>query len=769
MNKWPRFIFNTLSLSIAMVGGANAALQGFDPGPYTLATGRFPMWYQDFNDVKLELCLSKTVSSRVPGTVAAPSYMCTIPAEGGFNPAEPIIFPNNWPGESFWFTADGSVGDGTYGIEQYVAALEAVAGEGEIVDGEQHNFARIRIRASVPTAGLYTIRHPYGTKVFVVSTTGRRVINDTSDVGIATLNYSGALLGALGPFLYSATAPNSLTNAAGTEIARYFTENNPETGLQEKYIGDPNINDQVRGSPILDAQGNPQNYLEISGPAGTLRTNLFFISGKILDNRTQTPVEVERVTYQRDSNGSRVEVFANSFRTNPNTQALEPAASTVCYRDTLPLTGTPPGPCLSNANLLTDNNGYFYTNFPTPAAPPSVVVLTASEIGGTKKPTSVSRTPVDVVKVSTARYDSTNQRLTITASSSDKVVNPSLVAQGFGPLPGDGTLVVEDLAQPPESVTVKSAAGGADSEPVTVVGKAPEVGENQAPLSVNDTGSTSFGVPLTLNLLTNDSDPDGDTPLTITGLTQLPAAQGSVVLSGSTAVVYTPPAVVNAPMTVTFNYTAQDAKGLASTEPATVTITVAPNQAPTAVADAVSTLGVAIPISVLLNDTDPEGNGPLSAAIVTQPATGRGTVTTDGNVITYTPPATVTTAFTTTFTYLARDSFGASSTPATVTVQVSPRPAAETFAVTTATVSARSNNRFTWDFSGTSSVTTGNTVTVQVTTPTGLVTLGTATVPLTGRWRLTVSNTTTVIPSANPTATIRSAQGSVRSVTVVAN
>ncbi len=43
MNKWPRFIFNTLSLSIAMVGGANAALQGFDPGPYTLATGRFPM------------------------------------------------------------------------------------------------------------------------------------------------------------------------------------------------------------------------------------------------------------------------------------------------------------------------------------------------------------------------------------------------------------------------------------------------------------------------------------------------------------------------------------------------------------------------------------------------------------------------------------------------------------------------------------------------------------------------------------------------------
>jgi hypothetical protein len=130
----------------------------------------------------------------------------------------------------------------------------------------------------------------------------------------------------------------------------------------------------------------------------------------------------------------------------------------------------------------------------------------------------------------------------------------------------------------------------------------------------------------------------------------------------------------------------------------------------------------------------------------------------------------VTTAFTTTFTYIARDSFGALSTsPATVTVQVSPRPVAETFAVTTATVSARANNRFTWNFAGTSSVTTGNTITIKVTTPTGLVTLGTTTVPGNGRWRLTVNNTTTVVPSANPTATITSSQGSVRTVPVIAN
>ena len=206
-----------------------------------------------------------------------------------------------------------------------------------------------------------------------------------------------------------------------------------------------------------------------------------------------------------------------------------------------------------------------------------------------------------------------------------------------------------------------------------MLAKAPDTGENKAPTAVARHRQHQLRRTRSpLILLSNDNDPDGNTPLTITALAPPAAGQGTVALSGTTAVVYTPPPTVNTTLTTTFTYKAQDAKGLASTTPATVTITVAPNQAPTAVADAVATLGVAVPINVLANDTDPEGNVPLSAAIVTQPAAGRGTVSTDGTVITYTPPGTVTTAFTTTFTYAARDSFGAQSTPATVTVQVSP-------------------------------------------------------------------------------------------------
>ena len=767
MNTWPRFIFNTLSLSIAMAGSASAALQSFDPGPYTLATGRFPMWYQDFSNVKLELCLAKTVSSRAPGTAAAPGYMCTIPAEGTFNPAEPIIFPNNWPGESFWFTADGSVGDRTYGIEQYVAALEAVAGEGEIVDGEQHNFARIRIRAAVPTAGMYTIRHPYGTKTYVVTAAdvGRRAINDTSDIGIATLNYSGALQGALGPFLYSATAPNVLTNEAGAEIARYFTETNPETLLVEKFIGDPNITDAVRGSPVLDAGGFPQNYLEISGPAGTLRTNLLSISGKIYDDRTQTPVEVERVTYQRDASGSQVEVFVDSHRTNTANQTTSPAATSVCYRTTLTLVGTPGAPCIPGATLTTDNNGYFYTRFVTPGAPPPVVVLTASETGGAHKATAVSRTPIDVVKISAAQYDPANHRLTISATSSDQVLKPDLIAQGYGPLPGNGNLVINDVTQPPESVTVKSAAGGVDSEPVVVGGIADVPGENGKPLALPDNASTSSGVPIVINVLANDSDPDEDTPLTIESVAQPPTGQGTVALNGTTSLTYTPP-TTNVAVQAKFTYIARDSKGLAS-EPALVTVNVSPNQAPVANNDTAASQGGTTTINVLANDADPEGNNPLTVIILTQPGAGLGSVTTNGTVVNYTAPQPLNGPINTSFTYQVRDSLGALSTPATVTMQVTPLATQETLVLTTADARARSNNRFTWDISGTSSAVVGNTITVQVSTASGLVTLGTATVPVTGRWRLTAT-TTTIVPSAtNPTVTLRSSLGTVRTAPLV--
>ncbi|WP_433588174.1 Ig-like domain-containing protein [Pseudomonas koreensis] len=741
MNKWPRFALNALGLALSLNGSAYAQLAAVDPGPYTFATGKFPMWYQDSNQLSMELCQSRAASSRV-AVSTPPAYMCTLlPEPGIFDDSLPMVFPDNWPPEAFWFLAETTIpnnGAG-YGMDAYVAGIEAAFASENPADGDQQSFARIRIRVNVPVAGTYTITHPYGVETVNVTTPGRRAINITKDIGIgAPGDFSGTLNGAIGPFLRSINGP--------------YTEVNPDTGGVETFVGDPNLTEAVTGSPF------DTNFVRIVGPsgAGTIQTNLFTVAGKVLDSRQQTHVDIDRATYRRTSAGVRAEVFAKAD-----------SSSTLCFRETVALLpGPPPTPC--QTSLTGDNTGLFFGQRLGSGAVPPVVVVTATNPAGTTRPTSVSARLTDVVKVQTARYSWASHSLLIEATSTDEVAVPDMVAQGYGRLSKTGTLqriTVADLTQPPATITVKSAAGGSDTEAVVVVGTAPDTGENQAPIANADTGSTSFGVPITLSLLTNDSDPDGNNPLSITALTQPAANQGTVALSGTAAVVYTPPAVVNTPLTTTFTYKAQDAKGLASANPATVTITVAPNRAPTAVADSVATLGVAIPINVLANDTDPEGNVPLGVASLTQPAAGRGTVSTDGSVITYTPPATVTTAFTTTFTYIARDSFGALSTPATVTVQVSPRPAAETFTVTASTVQARSGGRFNWDFTGTSSVTTGNTITVQVTTPTGLVTLGTTTVPVTGRWRLTLNNTT-VVPSANPTATIRSSQGTVRTVSV---
>ncbi|MGJ7550682.1 Ig-like domain-containing protein [Pseudomonas alloputida] len=741
MNTWQRRALLAAGFSLTISSAAWAALSDVDPGPYTFATGGYPLWYKDADGLSLELCRSRAVSTLVAGAPGAPAYMCTLlPEPGIYDDTLPLVFPDNWPPEMFWFLAETSipaVGNSGYELDAYVAGLEAAFAAENPVDGDQQSFARIRIRVSVPRAGTYTITHPYGVETVNVTTPGRRAINITRDIGIgAPGNFTGALAGALGPFVQGVGAP--------------YTAVNPDTGTTDTFIGDPNRPEAIKGSPF------GTNFIRIDGPPGRIETNLFTVSGKVLDQRPQLPASLERATYSRNGSGTRVEVFAKA-----------PTGASVCFRNGLALVGTPPSSC--QFSMLTDNNGLFFSQQLSQVAPPSVVVVTASSSDINTQPTAISSKLSDVVKVGTARYEWNNKRLTIEARSSDEVVIPDMVAQGYGRLSKSGTLqtlTVNDVSQPPATVTIKSSHGGVDVEPVVVVGNAPVEAANKPPLAQADVGSTSVGVPLSLNLLLNDSDPDGNVPLSITDLTQPATGQGSVVLNGSTAVTYTPPPGATQPVVATFTYRAMDAKGLKS-EPATVTVNVAPNQAPTANPETVTTLAAPLVINVLTNDTDPEGNTPLTVTNLTQPATGRGTVSTDGTTVNYTPPASVPTAFTTTFTYQARDSLGAVSAPTTVTVNVQPRPAAgETFAVTAATVLARSNNRYNWDVSGTSSVTTGNTITVRVTTTTGVQTLGTTTVPVTGRWRLTVSNSTTIVPTAAPTATVTSSQGSTRTVNV---
>ncbi len=754
MHKWPVVLAMVVGVGAA---GAQAQLAAVDPGPYTAATGGFPLWYQDRTDsdaakLKLELCLSKVQSSRAPG-----NFMCTLlPNPGIFDETKPIAFPGNFPDESFWMLAEAEIEDPGNGIEMeaYVAGIEAAFASEVPRQGDQQSFARIRIRVNVPVAGTYRVIHPYGVDTFNVTAPGRRAINLTRDIGIgAPGDFRGALAGNVGPYLVSRNGP--------------YRETDPQTGLVETFIGDPNLAEQVTGSPF------GTNFVRIEGPGGRVaQTNLFSLSGKVLSSRAGTSLEVSRASYTRSAGRTWISVFGNST-----------TGASLCFRESIDLVGDPPSPC--QFQMTGSGSGTFFGQDTSPASLPPQVVVTATDSSGITAPTTLSQPLTDQVEISNARYSAVDRTLTIEARSSDEVQVPVLAAEGFGALTriagSQQRLIAGEVAQPPAYVTVKSAAGGADTEPVLVVG-AQGGPANQPPVAVADSAGTALGTPVSINVLANDSDPEGNVPLAIANLTQPASGTGSVTANGA-VVTYTPPAGLAGPLTTTFSYQARDSLGALSA-PTTVTVNVAGNQPPVAGNDSASTTAPnPVTINVLANDSDPEGNVPLAIANLTQPPSGQGSVTSNGTSVTYTPPSALANPLSTSFTYRARDSLGNLSGVATVSVLVAPvQVPAETLGITSATVRATgglgglvsgvlgilvpSVRRYDWDISGTTSRPAGNSIRVEVTSSGGVTLLGTAAPAANGTWRVTVSNSS-IAPGNSPSATARSALGTVRTSPVV--
>ena len=154
---------------------------------------------------------------------------------------------------------------------------------------------------------------------------------------------------------------------------------------------------------------------------------------------------------------------------------------------------------------------------------------------------------------------------------------------------------------------------------------------NDAPMAVSDTADTAEDVAVTIDILANDSDPEGDN-LSIVALGN--PLHGTAVISGTGAtalVFYTPAPDYNG--SDTFNYTLSDGTLQAT---AAVNVAVSPiNDAPVAAADAAETAqGVAIIIDVLANDSDVDGD---SLSIVTLGNPLHGTAVISDTEVLYTP------------------------------------------------------------------------------------------------------------------------------------
>ena len=237
--------------------------------------------------------------------------------------------------------------------------------------------------------------------------------------------------------------------------------------------------------------------------------------------------------------------------------------------------------------------------------------------------------------------------------------------------------------------------GGSDPQPIQ---HAPVAAADQAVGSFSATGKA---LPITVNVVSNDSDADGNidktsikivnppsgSTLSPDGKTLTVPGQGTWVVNNDGTITFTPePNFKGDPTPI--SYTVSDTTGQISA-PATVTVDY-PQNPPVATNDTVTapTVGTPVTVNVLGNDTDPNNNiDPTSVKIVNPPSgstlspdgktltvPGQGTwVVNNNGTITFTPEPNFK-GDPTPISYTVSDTTGQISAPATVTVDYPQNP-----------------------------------------------------------------------------------------------
>ena len=151
---------------------------------------------------------------------------------------------------------------------------------------------------------------------------------------------------------------------------------------------------------------------------------------------------------------------------------------------------------------------------------------------------------------------------------------------------------------------------------------------NAQPVALDDSATTLPGDPITIDVLSNDSDPEGGA-LTIAGIESGPS-NGNVTVNG--VITYTP----NAGFAGIDMFTYSIVDPLGGTDTGLVVVFV--NTAPVAEDDvAFGAFNNPVVINVLANDTDADGDGLSVVGIIEEPENGSTEVIDSGQRIRYTP------------------------------------------------------------------------------------------------------------------------------------
>lgn len=255
--------------SNAAIGLAPVALAGTvtNTTPAVAAASNaagFPLWVQDGNGVRLEQCVAQ-------------DGRCLLLQDPGFNPANPVVWPTNFPVESFYALADSQTmtvpaqvcpeGVTAGGLALVRLATEATFTTTTATAGAQTWFNRVRVVASGLCANTtYHFVTPYG------------VVNSTTDG-------TGAIKAKAGTFdVTNLTASTPLNPAVLRWDPNY---NTPPVG----YLGDGSSFVKVTGGQYSEvANGEPVNFVRIDGPSGAVTgTDKFLVVGRLAGPVVATP------------------------------------------------------------------------------------------------------------------------------------------------------------------------------------------------------------------------------------------------------------------------------------------------------------------------------------------------------------------------------------------------------------------------------------------------------------------------------------------------
>jgi M6 family metalloprotease-like protein len=183
------------------------------------------------------------------------------------------------------------------------------------------------------------------------------------------------------------------------------------------------------------------------------------------------------------------------------------------------------------------------------------------------------------------------------------------------------------------TITTIATDGNAATVSVDYSGGSGGGSVNTPPLANNDSATTSANTAVTIAVLANDSDADGDS-LSVTTISGV--SNGTAKLNSNGSLSFTPASGYSG--TTSFSYSIGDGKGGSASAQVSVSVAAATSslQAPVANNDQVSLSSLSpVVIPVLANDSDPQG-AKLTIVGVTQGSKGSVTVNADGS-LTYSP------------------------------------------------------------------------------------------------------------------------------------